>query len=787
MTKDIIQHYVTYLNDDLLINTQIQKSVKNLANTLQNISSDLAKDITMALNQALKNPRSSLALDLSSSRKIDQVVLVIEPKILAEQLTIVEKRFYHSTETGDFYNRSWSNDGTVSALTKYIAWINKMSGWVMREIIVQHQPAKQAEAIDYFVQVAMILFSLNNFNSTNHIIGGLHSPSVTKLKKAWALISKKTKEDLETVTELLTPKDHYRNYKEHLAKFDPTIHSVIPMLNPPLAELFFNEEVQKTYMDEQCKWINWIKLETLARILWDYKRWKNEYYLEPNESLADFLENSAISWEVNPSYAIAKMKNDSGEDFPPIVPCPFNTGKVNDFYDGNFFTHGEIQLIMLSSESSKIMKPDTVLIARESPVEKIWLIETGEVAIEGLNSANERNQIQKVGKYQLFGHEMLIYSQPKSKLVIGKQNQLPLGQYRSTVWITTIEYVKICDIDPTNLLKLFKTESGLFLKVTKYLLGHLSILSNFKAYCGTTNEEVAQQPDTPETNKKKSKRPPSLLSQKNVSKKNLEDVVKEVPLKEWTCVLSRPTVSLNGTLSVTQNHLCFIQSTNLVKSAKSQKTIVVPMVSIENIRVKANSLTVSREKKGTLEFADFENISEVNEFLGSALSRKLVFKTDQANSGNSSLESSHIRPNISSVDIRQLTEKDWEYINDASSPVAVFKEGGTILSSSDRPNRTIYKVVEGTVTIRDEDAEYTIEKEGFFGIETFVLNCIRNYEVVATATPTKIQLFEGYFLDYLEVYHPVMAARFNLHLAKMIQKKLQTSISKRNNWDPNKT
>jgi len=75
---------------------------------------------------------------------------------------------------------------------------------------------------------------------TIFIVGVLNASMPYWLCLNAPLFPKKYKEDLTYITDILTPKYHYRSYKEHI--------------NTTLSELFFIEETHKTCVDEPQSW-----------------------------------------------------------------------------------------------------------------------------------------------------------------------------------------------------------------------------------------------------------------------------------------------------------------------------------------------------------------------------------------------------------------------------------------------------------------------------------------------------------------------------------------------------
>lgn len=115
----------------------------------------------------------------------DVLTLEKEAQEIARQMTLMEQKIYFAIETTEFLNCAWTKDSVKTPnLDKYVAWTNRISNWITREILVQPMPTMQAKAITLFVDVGMHLLIMHNFNGLNQVLAALQGPAICKLKKA---------------------------------------------------------------------------------------------------------------------------------------------------------------------------------------------------------------------------------------------------------------------------------------------------------------------------------------------------------------------------------------------------------------------------------------------------------------------------------------------------------------------------------------------------------------------------------------------------------------------------
>ncbi len=121
------------------------------------------------------------------------LILNIEPEILARQLCLIEFDLYSALQPKEFLNQAW-NKGTVEVKNQnapnirlMIANSNKITMWVATEICQCKDLNLRAEVVNRFIRVAKALYDLNNFNGLVEVLSGFGISAVNRLNKTWAV------------------------------------------------------------------------------------------------------------------------------------------------------------------------------------------------------------------------------------------------------------------------------------------------------------------------------------------------------------------------------------------------------------------------------------------------------------------------------------------------------------------------------------------------------------------------------------------------------------------------
>ncbi|XP_075247336.1 guanine nucleotide-releasing factor 2-like isoform X2 [Convolutriloba macropyga] len=171
-----------------------------------------------------QNSPSPLSLNSPSSINRTRQLTDFKSKAIAEQLTLICSKLFQSIELSEILACAKSGSGgredqmpNVLAFTRH--W-NKLSNWVASCVLSAgatsdgHNHEKQIRERTHlkFIKVLKHLSEMNNFSSCFAVLCGLNINPVSRLD--WP---KSSIETLSSVSELLSPFHHFRNYREALS------------------------------------------------------------------------------------------------------------------------------------------------------------------------------------------------------------------------------------------------------------------------------------------------------------------------------------------------------------------------------------------------------------------------------------------------------------------------------------------------------------------------------------------------------------------------------------------
>jgi len=171
----------------------------------------------------------------------------------------------------------------------------------------------------------------------------------------------------------------------------------------------FNEEMESDVQDEETnskvvnwakmvnwsKTVNWAKMTILGKILWNYKKYHMPYTFKSIESLRQYIELSAESWEdYNAAYEVAVLREQYSDfDFQPFH------GTENLFTEHSYFTRSELELLLNGSEGHKYFYGTELLVPGDT-INSIYYVESGSLRLYSMQGPENRLTIATIRSRQ---------------------------------------------------------------------------------------------------------------------------------------------------------------------------------------------------------------------------------------------------------------------------------------------------------------------------------------------------------------------------------------------------
>lgn len=168
-------------------------------------------------------------------------LLEINPLELARQLTIIESANFQAIKPVECLNKSFQNDPSVNAphIFATITMMNALAGMIQTQVMSHSDPKYRAAVIKQLIKTATECHALNNFSSMAALVAGLKMSTLARLKKTWAEVSDKQKQQLDHLEAIMDRTKNFAKYHELLKTINPPC---VPFIGFYLSALVFIED-----------------------------------------------------------------------------------------------------------------------------------------------------------------------------------------------------------------------------------------------------------------------------------------------------------------------------------------------------------------------------------------------------------------------------------------------------------------------------------------------------------------------------------------------------------------
>jgi len=203
----------------------------------------------------------NLALDNFSGNLFDSNFLKISSFQLSIQLTLIEFDLFSMMEPYEFYCSYWLSKKRFKVKTRdpspnlslFIQWYNTVSIWVTETILQYTDIKERHKALCRFISLAWGCYSVRNYNGCFEIISGLYSNEVYRLTKTWSMLSEEYLKKAQTLIDLTSVGNNYRNYREELKEAKkPCIPNIAVHLKD-LASVDDSQEDERKLTEEEMR------------------------------------------------------------------------------------------------------------------------------------------------------------------------------------------------------------------------------------------------------------------------------------------------------------------------------------------------------------------------------------------------------------------------------------------------------------------------------------------------------------------------------------------------------
>ena len=196
---------------------------------------------------------------------------------IGQKLIKVTKKLLKKIERRELYKAIYlKKDKNIKSpnVIENINSFNKLTFFIIEDIISYDQPSDRAKIIDKWIQVADYCKVNKDYNDTIAINSALNSYIITGLNLTNKELKSKSKDLIKNIGKFCACDGNYKNIREEIEKLNNKKEYFYPYLGMMLKDITFFEEKSKYLVDGEL--INFEKIENIHNIMENNFRFKFE-------------------------------------------------------------------------------------------------------------------------------------------------------------------------------------------------------------------------------------------------------------------------------------------------------------------------------------------------------------------------------------------------------------------------------------------------------------------------------------------------------------------------------
>jgi len=260
----------------------IAQDIPNLVPMLKKAMDSHSKKFIYPALYSGEIPKPKLSRNLSEQLSF----LDVHPLEMARQLTIRFFDIYKKIKHTEFFGQSWIKSSSSSEnILKMINFFNEVSLWVSTTVLLATKIRDRVKIMETFIKIAAASRELNNFHLLMAILSAFFSSPLLRLKWTKEKLSKRTKQILKSLEELMSMEKAFKNYRSALKNAEAPC---IPYIGVYLTDLVFIEDGNPNLVGKR---MNFVKQKYIYNIVSTVQRYQKFPYnlaiVQPIQNLYD--------------------------------------------------------------------------------------------------------------------------------------------------------------------------------------------------------------------------------------------------------------------------------------------------------------------------------------------------------------------------------------------------------------------------------------------------------------------------------------------------------------------
>lgn len=153
---------------------------------------------------------------------------------------------------------------SLTSVNRMISHFNHIAKWVANMILMRDKPKHRALMLEKFMNIALKLRQLNNYNGLAAVLAGINGSAIHRLGQTRALVPADVQKRFARLVLLLAPQKSHFAYR--LAWENSSLPR-IPFIPLHRRDLVSAEEGSRTFVGANGERINWKKFEVLSEVI----------------------------------------------------------------------------------------------------------------------------------------------------------------------------------------------------------------------------------------------------------------------------------------------------------------------------------------------------------------------------------------------------------------------------------------------------------------------------------------------------------------------------------------